>query len=364
MIRILQSVNVMDRAGLETMLMNYYRNIDREKIQFDFLTHRTDIGAYEEEIRKLGGKIFHAPRLYPQNYGKYFKYMKNFFEEHPEYKIIHSHIDTMSAFPLYAAKKNNIPVRIAHSHTSKLDRDAKYPIKYAAKLAVPYVSNHYFSCGELAGKFLFGERKFKIIHNAIDLEKYHYDENIRREQRKKLGLDGAFVVGHVGRYCYIKNQSFLIDVFVELLKERKNAVLLLIGKGEDEKKLREKVADLGLEQKVMFLIDRSDVNQLYQVVDVFVMPSLFEGLPVVGVEAQANGIPCIVSDKISQEILLTGNIQSITLSSSAKQWAEKILSCDKNRNYHAQDELTNKGYNVQIEARKLMEQYQNLYKSI
>lgn len=199
MIRILQAVNIMDRAGLETMLMNYYRNIDRTKLQFDFLTHRVERGAYEDEIIELGGKVFHAPRLYPQNYVKYFRYMKAFFEIHPEYKIIHSHVDAMSAFPLYAAKKKNIPVRIAHSHTSKLERNMKYPIKFAAKLAIPYFANQYYSCGELAGKFLFGDRKIQIVHNAIELEKYRYNEQARKKQRRKLGLDDAFVVGHVGR---------------------------------------------------------------------------------------------------------------------------------------------------------------------
>ena len=133
MIRILQVVNIMDRAGLETMLMNYYRNIDRTKVQFDFLTHRIEKGAYEDEIISMGGKVYHAPRLYPQNYKKYFGFMKAFFMEHPEYKIIHSHIDAMSYFPLQAAKNSGVPVRIAHSHSSKFDRDIKLPIKFIAK---------------------------------------------------------------------------------------------------------------------------------------------------------------------------------------------------------------------------------------
>ena len=149
MIRVLQVVNDMRRAGLETMLMNYYRNIDRNEVQFDFLTHRPYDGAYDEEIDRLGGKIYHAPRLYPQNYPQYFKYMKAFFEEHPEYRIIHSHIDSMSFFPLLAAKKSGVPIRVGHSHNSKLDRDMKYPIKYFALKGMPKVANVYFSCGEL-----------------------------------------------------------------------------------------------------------------------------------------------------------------------------------------------------------------------
>lgn len=132
MIRVLQCVNIMDRAGLETMLMNYYRNIDRTEVQFDFLTHRSDKGVYDEEIEKLGGRVYHAPRLYPQNYPLYFRWMRDFFGHHTEYKIVHSHIDTMSYFPLAAAKKAGIPVRIAHSHSSQLDKDIKFPIKFLA----------------------------------------------------------------------------------------------------------------------------------------------------------------------------------------------------------------------------------------
>jgi glycosyltransferase involved in cell wall biosynthesis len=364
MIRILQAVNIMDRAGLESMLMNYYRNIDRSQIQFDFLTHRSEEGAYDKEIIALGGRVYHAPRLYPQNYMTYFKYMQDFFKTHPEYKILHAHIDTMSAFPLYAAKKNNIPVRIAHSHTSKLDRDVKYPIKYIAKKLVPYFANEYYACGKMAGEFLFGSRKFQIIHNAIDLNKYRFSKKTREEERHKLGLEDEIVVGHVGRYCYIKNQSFLLDVFKKVLKKKANAKLLLIGKGDDEKALRNKVIELGIADKVLFLLDRPDVEKLYQAMDIFIMPSLFEGVPVVGIEAQANGLPCIVSDKISEEILLTKNISSISLLEGPKQWADVIVNSNFERNETATEELSKKGYNVQAEAKILMNQYQLIFNQL
>lgn len=362
MIRILQSVNIMDRAGLETMLMNYYRHMDRTKIQFDFLTHRPNEGAYESEIASMGGKVFHAPRLYPKNYKIYFEYMTDFFCNHPEYRIIHSHIDTMSAFPLYAAKKSNIPVRIAHSHSSKLDRDVKLPIKYAALKAIPKVTTDMFACGDVAGKFMFKDRPFKIIHNAIELDKFAFDSNIRTEMKKQLGIDNGFVIGHVGRYCYIKNQLFLLDVFSEFLKKEPNSYLLLIGKGEDEQKIRRKIRSSGLNNRVRLLIDRSDVERLYQVFDVFVMPSLFEGLPVVGVEAQANGLPCLVSDKISKEVLLTSNIEMMSLKNSASEWANKLFSMQMERNMHAKQELENKGYDVVQEAKKLQEWYIENYK--
>lgn len=361
MIRILQAVNIMDRAGLETMLMNYYRHIDRDRIQFDFLTHRSTDGAFDEEIRKMGGRVYHAPRLYPNQYAKYFKYMKSFFEEHPEYKIVHSHIDSMSYFPLRAAKDNHVPIRIAHSHSSKLDRDLKLPIKYVALKSIRNVANVNFACGTVAGRFMFDEN-FKIIHNAVDLKQFVFNKKIRNEKRKELGLEEKFVIGHVGRYCYIKNQLFLLDVFKAVLERRKNSHLLLIGKGEDQRKIEQKILGLDLQDKVSLLIDRSDVADLYQTMDIFVMPSLFEGLPVVGIEAQASGLPCIVSDRISREVMITNSIKECAIESGVKYWAEKILDCDLSRNANAYQLLAEAGYDIELETPKLEQIYLDLLK--
>lgn len=364
MIRVLQAVNIMDRAGLETMLMNYYRKIDKEQVQFDFLTHRPGKGAYDDEILSMGGRVFHAPRLYPQNYKNYDWYMKNFFEEHPEYQIIHAHIDAMSAFPLYEAKKNRIPIRISHSHTSRLDIDAKLPIKYLAKLAVPKVANVYCACGEKAGKFLYREKKFELIHNAIDLEAFRFDIRKRKIKRAELGIKDELVIGHVGRYCYIKNQMFLLDIFGEVLKQRADAKLLLIGKGEDEAALRKKVSELSLDEKVLFLLDRSDVKELYQAMDVFVMPSIFEGLPVVGIEAQANGLPCVISNTISDEILLTDTVSMLSIKQPARDWAMKILSVSQERSMTSITQLRDRGYDSETEAEKLAKWYEELTKGL
>ena len=361
-IRILQCVNVMDRAGLETMLMNYYRNIDHSKVQFDFLTHRTKDGAYDEEIKKMGGKIYHAPRLIPTNYFKYRKYMRNFFLQHKEYSIIHSHIDTMSFFPLYEAKQNKIKIRISHSHTSKLDWDLKFPIKFFGKLLITKVSNVYFACGKKAGKFLFGNKKFSLINNAIDMKKFQYNEKVRNKKRKELGIDkDCFVIGHVGRYIYIKNQKFLIDVFEEILKVKKNSRLILIGNGPDEEKLKIKVNKLKINDKVVFLKNRSDVNELYQVMDCFVMPSLFEGVPLVAIEAQTNGLACILSDNISSETLVSDNVYFLNNNLGAIKWANIILNLDINRNQNAIKNVRNHGYDVKVESKKLQKMYLDLY---
>ena len=313
MIRILQCVNDMHRAGLETMLMNYYRNIDREKIQFDFLTHRPERSDYDDEIESLGGKIYYAPRLYPQNYPAYFSYMKDFFKKHPEYQIMHSHIDSMSYLPLLAGKKAGVPVRIAHSHNTSIDKDFKYPLKQYFRFRITSAANHYLACGEEAGKYLFGNKEFKVIPNAVDASKFYFNESVRQNKRKELGYTKEFVVGHVGRISYQKNHKFLIEVFNELQKLETNAVLMLVGVGEKEPEIREQVKRLKLEEKVRFLGNRSDVNELYQAMDVFVLPSLFEGIPVVGIEAQFADLPCIFSDKIPKEVCFSEKADFLAL---------------------------------------------------
>ena len=302
MIRILQCVNDMHRAGLETMLMNYYRNIDREKIQFDFLTHRPQRSDYDDEIESLGGKIYYAPRLYPQNYPKYFKWMKQFFSEHPEYKIIHSHIDAMSYLPLKAAKKANIPVRIAHSHNTAIDRDFKYLLKTYFRFKLPKVANYYCACGKEAGEFLFPGKEYMYVPNAIEIDRFLFNENVRMKKRRELGIKDEIVIGHIGRMSYQKNHKYLIDVFAEILKKRNDSILLLIGVGEKLDDIKKYVEKLGLSEQVRFLGNRADVDELYQAMDVFVMPSLFEGLPVVGVEAQFSGLSCIFSDQVQSNV--------------------------------------------------------------
>lgn len=332
MIRVLQCVNNMDRAGLETMLMNYYRNIDRERFQFDFLMHRREKSEYDDEITALGGKIFRAPRLYPQNYKAYFAYMRHFFAEHPEYKIVHSHIDAMSYLPLLAAKKAGIAIRIAHSHSTSIDLDMKMPLKQFFRYRINTAANYRCACGKKAGEFLFGKRKFTIIPNAIDTDKYLFDERTRYEKRCELGIENKFVVGHVGRISYPKNHIFLIDIFHEIKKQCPHSVLLLAGSGEKETAVRQHVAKLALDDSVRFLGVRRDVYELYQAMDVFVMPSRFEGIPVVGIEAQFSGLTCLFSDRVSEEVAFTDSCCFIKLNRSVQEWAKTALICRNDRN--------------------------------
>lgn len=356
MIRVLQVVNDMHRAGLETMLMNYYRNIDRTKIQFDFLTHRSHRSDYDDEIESLGGKVYYAPRLYPQNYIKYFKWMKRFFNEHPEYQIIHSHIDSMSYLPLLAAKKSGVPIRIAHSHNTAIDKDFKYLLKQYFRFRITSVANTYLACGYEAGKYLFGDKEFKVIPNAVDAQSFYYDKSIRVKKRKELGFTDEFIIGHIGRISYQKNHKFLIEIFNEIQKLNFKARLLLVGVGEKEDEVRKQIESFNLEKKIEFLGNRSDVNELYQAIDVFVLPSFFEGIPVVGVEAQFADLPCVFSDKTPKEVQFNNKCKFISLEDSAKSWAKEVLEFKDDLRCNSSDEIINSHYDIKV-AHSVLEKY-------
>ena len=359
MIRILQCVNNMHRAGLETMLMNYYRNIDRTRIQFDFLTHRPERDDYDDEIEALGGRIYRAPRLYPQNYPAYFAYMKKFFREHPEYQIVHSHIDTMSYLPLLAAKKAGVPVRIAHSHSTSIDLDFKYPLKQCFRAMLPAVATYRIACGQEAGKFLYRGRDFQLIPNAIMADRYFFNPEIRELKRKELGLKDQFVVGHVGRFCYPKNHEFLLKLFSLLLQQDPDAVLMLVGTGEKESAIQAYVEELHIEDSVRFLGNRSDVNELYQAMDIFVMPSLFEGVPVVGVEAQFAGLPCLFSSRVPKEVAFSDHCAFLELDAGAAAWAEAVLQYQKQQGPRISP--TNDHYDVKKASKILEEVYEKMH---
>lgn len=359
MIRILQCVNDMHRAGLETVLMNYYRHIDRTKIQFDFLTHRPYRSDYDDEIESLGGKIYYAPRLYPQNYPKYFKWMKHFFKNHPEYQIVHSHIDAMSYLPLKAAKKAGIPIRIAHSHNTSIDKDFKYFLKQYFRSKITKVATDYCACGQEAGFFLFGKEKYTFIPNAIDISKFLFDDNIRNMKRNELNIQNEFVIGHVGRLSYQKNHKFLVELFNEYVNLNPRTLLLLVGVGEKENEIRKQVHEFGLDKKVRFLGNRSDVNELYQAMDVFVMPSHFEGVPVVGIEAQFSDLPCIFSNKVPNEVKFNSKTKFIPLEAPIKDWINAIEKTKhESRKFNA-EELQYSIYDIK-NACVILEQYYSL----
>lgn len=313
----------MDRAGLENMLMNYYRAVDKTKIQFDFLTHRPTEGAYDQEIESMGGKIYRAPRLYPQNYKNYFNFMREFFKEHTEYKIVHSHIDSMSYLPLLAAKRAGVPIRIAHSHSTSTDFGLKYPLKMFFRAKIPSVATNYAACTTDAGEYLFPKKQVMVIPNAINIEKYYFNEKVRREKRKELGLEKNYVIGHVGRFTRAKNHVFLIESFAEVVRKCEDVRLLLIGAGELEKNIRELILKKKLDNYIMILSKRDDVAELYQAMDIFAFPSLYEGLGMGAVEAQVSGLRCLVSDRVPWDAKISENTEFLPLEKNV--WVDKLL---------------------------------------
>lgn len=269
-------------GGVESVVMNYYKNIDRNRIQFHFLCDEDSTDIPYEEIEKLEGKVIVIPP-----YQKLFKYQKELYRIFKEnnYKIIHSHINALSVFPLRIAKKAGVPIRIAHSHSTSNKKEWKKNIlKMILRSFSKLYANNYFACTEYAGKWLFGkkvvERKeLNVINNAIDLKKFEFNENTREDLRKELGIkEDVLVIGHVGRFMKQKNHEFLIDVFEKAIKQDDNIYLILVGQGPLEDKIKEMAKEKGIENKILFLGQRNDVNKLYQAMDIFVLPSLYEGL--------------------------------------------------------------------------------------
>lgn len=364
-IRILEVVNIMDRAGLETMLMNHYRYMDRDLVQLDFLTHRPAAGAYDEEIRGLGGRVFRAPRLYPQNCLAYRRYMRAFFAEH-EYPVVHSHIDAMSAFPLAMARSCGVTVRVAHSHSDSVDRDVKYPVKEIARKRLPGIATHYWACSEAAGAFLFGEsnrQRIHIVKNAIDLSSFAFDSAARASSRVELGVtNGQTVIGHVGRFGAVKNQAFLVNVLAAAIAGGEDAVLVFVGDGELRGKVEQEAASAGLSTRIRFLGLRDDVARLMQGFDVLTFPSLHEGIPLTLVEAQASGLPVLASDKVSAEALVLPNCSQMALSEPAAVWAAKACGMARmGRAVGCIEALSAAGYEISHSARALQETYRLLY---
>lgn len=358
-LRVLQIVNYMDRGGLETMLMNYYRNLDIEKIQFDFLVHSQKIADYDEEIESMGGKIYRMPRLNPVSL-KYHREETDFFATHP-YSIVHCHMDCMSAFPLSHAKKAGIAIRIAHSHNKNQNRDLKYPIKMVCKRLIPRYATHLFACGREAGRFMFGKHNFSVMKNAININDYVFDYAERKKARIELGVENNIVLGNVANFTPAKNHSFLLDIFLEYHNINSHSKLLLVGDGPDRKMIEEKIRKLGLQDAVILTGVREDVNRLLQAMDVFVFPSLYEGLPVTMIEAQTAGLPCVISENVPQETDITELVTRVSLKAPLQEWVYKIESARQVKRENQGNKIKESGFDIKENAKKLEEFYLKVY---
>ena len=364
-IRVAQIVGKMNGGGVEAVVMNYYRHIDRSKVQFDFLVDSDSTLIPREEIESLGGRVFEIPPY--QHVVEYQRELQRLFKQEG-WKIVHSNINALSVFPLRAAKKAGVPVRIAHSHsTSGKGEYAKNALKAVLKTQSNRYPTHRFACSKFAGEWLFGKAAhFEVVYNAIDLDRFCFNAEARAHARADLGLVGnQFAIGHVGRFTAQKNHAFLIDVFAEVAKRRDDAVLLLVGTGEAGASVKALVDERGLTDRVKFLGQRRDVNRLYQAFDAFVLPSLYEGLGLVGVEAQVAGLPCLFSDAITREVDVTGESCFLPIDHS-KAWIE-ALSCLVPRKRAERSKLSLKkfdSYDIYKQSLILTEKYQQFVRQV
>jgi glycosyltransferase involved in cell wall biosynthesis len=358
---------IFHHGGTEAFIMNYYRHIDRSAVQFDFVVHGFDKGVYDDEIEEMGGKIFHVP-IKSRDYLGNIKALKSILGS-GEYSIVHSHMDAMGMVVLKIAQKCHIPIRIAHSHNTchQTNNKIQFALHEHARKNITKYATHLFACSVAAGKWLFGDSaikkdNFQVAKNAIAFEHFRFDKGKRALFREQLDVNDNFLVGHIGRFSEQKNHIFLLDIFAELLKQNQRARLALVGDGHLRSSIEEKAKKLGISDNVLLLGARQDASDLINAFDVFLLPSLFEGLPVVLTEAQANGLKCVVSDSITKEVAFFDTVTFVPLSNSPAEWAKQVLEFstvedDGETRTVARKDFTETGYDVEEAARSLQEFY-------
>lgn len=330
-IRVLHVVNLFYSGGIREFIMNYYKSIDREHIKFLFLVQRDFKIDQDDEIISLGGEVVYGPKMYKNELG-YYNFLKKYLMEN-EIDVVHSHLNLRNFIPLFAAKHAGIKNRISHCHKNELNENIITKLKrYIIRFLTYNCSTTLCACSNKAAFYMYGNKKFIIIRNAIDILKFCFDENTREKYRLENKLQDKFVIGHVGNFSYEKNHTFLIDIFNEIQKQRKNSLLMMIGDGEKINEIRQKVKELNLENKVLFMGMRKDTDKLYNCFDVFVFPSKSEGFGMAILEAECNGLNVIVSKEIQSEACINGLYKKVSLNQSPKIWADILLKYEnKNR---------------------------------
>jgi len=364
--RVLQVLASLNRGGAESMIMNIYRNINKERIQFDFLVNESNEDYdFEAEIKKLGGRIFQIPKYNILNHYKYKEEWRRLLQKHSEWKIIHGHHTTPATIYIDIAE-NFERTTIGHSHIAGSEFNLKSFLKRMLRYPIRYKADYLFACSKLAAKWMFGTKSkyAKIIHNAISTEKFEFDKRTRQKKRKELGIDGKYIIGHVGRFAKQKNHTYLIDIFYQLKKINTEVCLLLIGDGELKNDIKKKVNKLNLSNNIKFAGVRGDVDELLQAIDVFVLPSLYEGLPVTLVEAQCSGLKIFASDTITDEVDITDLVNFLSINQDPANWAlsindslEKLSNQERSR-YAV--ELSKSNYSINKTANELENFYLNI----
>ena len=357
--RVLQIVSTLGLSGgVNMVIMNWYRNINRNKVQFDFLYCKGAIKeTFNQEIEQMGGHCYELPS--PKNPFKFLKAVYKFFKNH-HYKTIHSHITNLNIFFFPFAKMFGTKNIIQHSHGTKWsDKKLNGLRNYLMLHAVWPLISYKIACSSAAGKAYFG-KDFIVANNGIDINRFIYNSAVRKTKRKELGLENNFIVGNIGRFNLQKNHEFLIRIFEEVAQKDETAVLVLVGSGPLQEKIKTLVAEKNLQDRVLFLGVRKDVVELYQSFDVLCMPSFYEGLPVVGVEAQGSGLPCVFADTITKEVLLLPDSKMLSLKDSPQEWAKVILSLKDIERHRGKDYLKQKGFDIKDVSKQMEDFYDSI----
>ena len=362
-LRVLQISYAMDLGGAETLLMYLYRNIDRTKVQFDFLLHCPNESAYEKEILSLGGKIYKIPRYLGYNKVAYGRNLKAFLKAHPEHIIIHDHLMDSASETLKIAKRLG-RITIAHSHAASAPFSLKDIYRFFFRRNLWKIADYRFACSEEAGKWLYRNKTdFSILKNGIETERFKFAKKTREIKRKEFGIDDSTrLIGTIGRMVKNKNQIRLLGVFNKLISVDDKSVLMIIGEGPLESELKATAKKLKLENRVIFTGPRTDANELMMSMDCFVLPSLSEGLGIVLVEAQATGLPCVFSDIVPKDVdLIPELIHRVSLSDSDEKWTNAILTSLSLNRENTWKIVKNKGYDIESSAEQLQGFYLDLW---
>lgn len=361
MIRILHMIAALEMGGSQALVMNLYRNIDRQRIQFDFVLDHPERDDYVAEVKALGGRIFTMPSFHG-NVPEIRRAWDEFFTQYPEYRVLHSHVRSYASIYLPIAEKHGVKT-IIHSHSTSNGSGLSSLVKAALQYPLRYQADVLMSCTREAGIWLYGKKacqgdRFFLLPNAVDVNKFRYHESTRREYRQSMGLDGKLVIGHVGRFHEAKNHDFLLESVAALQAFRPDAVLLLVGDGELRTEIERKIEELGLRGRVILTGNRGDVSELMQAMDLLAFPSKWEGLPVTIVEAQAAGLPCLISDRITHDVDLSSLVRRLPID-SPERWAEAMAHPAPRQDVCQR--ITDAGFEIGESVKRLSELYEKLY---
>ncbi|GEK57700.1 glycosyl transferase group 1 [Marinococcus halophilus] len=363
-IRVLHVFGNLDTGGAESRTMDIYRQIDRSKVQFDFLVHTEKKGYFEDEINDLGGKVYRVPSFSPRNFFEYFKQVNNFFKLISNHRVVHGHMLTTAFIYQFLARKNGVVTRVAHARAgTRGELSFINLVKEILEKLSRFQVTDMFAVSKIAGNSKFGKRKVssgevKVVPNAIKADKFKFNQTIRESMREKFNVERELLVGHIGRFQPQKNHLFLLDIFNEIRKIYPESLLILIGDGPYKEKIETKIKKLEMSKNVILLGIRSDIQDLLQAIDVLVFPSTHEGFPGVVLESQAAGIPCIISDQITEEVNVTNQVKYVPLNEDSHYWAEQVVNTlnefDRKDGY---DLIKNSDYDINSTARWYEEFY-------